>query len=176
MDFWVTYADSKKVTGTLELPLRVMLRDGVKIRTYNIEVIDGVQMIVKDDHILYRADAEVKDKAMIKENKPKLKAYSFTDEQTGYGEIDWFENAGQARSFFASVQGLHFCDVRVYRVPWADEYWSKGEVPPEVCLAHGWWWACCECGAQVSEEDVGKIDGYDVYCKECADKIGARLK
>lgn len=60
MDFWVTYADSKKVTGSLELPLRVMLRDGVKIRTYDIEVMDGVQMAVKGDHILYRADREVK--------------------------------------------------------------------------------------------------------------------
>ena len=60
MDFWVTYSDSKKVTGYLELPLRTILRDGVKIRTYTIEVIDGVQMAVKGDHILYRADREVK--------------------------------------------------------------------------------------------------------------------
>ena len=58
MDFWVTYSDSKKVTGYLELPLRTILRDGVKIRTYTIEVIDGVQMAVKGDHILYRADRE----------------------------------------------------------------------------------------------------------------------
>lgn len=60
MNFWVTYSDSKKVTGYLELPLRTILRDGVKIRTYTIEVIDGVQMAVKGDHILYRANREVK--------------------------------------------------------------------------------------------------------------------
>lgn len=60
LNFWVTYADSKRVTGTLDVPVRVLLREGAKIRTYNIEVIDGVQMAVKGDHILYRADREVK--------------------------------------------------------------------------------------------------------------------
>ena len=107
---------------------------------------------------------------MTKENKPKLKAYSFTDEQEGYTHIDWFETAGQAKASFANEYVSNFCDVRVYRVPWADKYQSEGEVPPEVCLAHGWWIECSQCGAQVSEEDVGEIDGRDVYCEVCAEE------
>ena len=106
----------------------------------------------------------------LEENKPKLKAYMF-DDFYGYSHIDWFETAGKAKASFANEHGLGFCDVRVHRIPWADEYQSKGYVPPEVCLARGWWWTCYECGAQVTEEDVGKIDGRNVYCKKCCSRI-----
>ena len=104
------------------------------------------------------------------EKVKNLKAYCFTDEQTGYSQIEWFETAGQAKASFAGEHSLNFCDVHVYRVPWADEFQNKGEVPPEVCLAHGWWWTCCECGAQISEEEEGEIDGMDVYCNKCRPK------
>ena len=106
------------------------------------------------------------------EKAKNLKAYSFTDEQTGYDEIEWFETAGQAKRYFANENTLDFCDVRVYRVPWADEYWSKGYVPPEVCLAHGWWFECNRCGRVVTEENLGEINGKDVYCDECRPKGG----
>ena len=106
----------------------------------------------------------------LEENKPKLKAYMF-DDYDGYSHIDWFETAGKAKASFANEYDLGFCDVRVCRIPWADKYQSKGYVPPEVCLAHDWWFECCQCGLQVSSEDVGKIDGRDVYCKECCSRI-----
>lgn len=106
------------------------------------------------------------------EKAKNLKAYSFTDEETGYTQIEWFETAGQAKRYFANENTLDFCDVRVYRVPWADEYQSKGEVPPEVCLAHGWWFECNRCGRVVTEENLGEINGKDVYCDECRPKGG----
>ena len=106
------------------------------------------------------------------EKANNLKAYSFTDEETGYSQVEWFENAGQAKASFAIEHSLNFCNVHVYREPWADKYQSQGEVPSEALLAHGWWIECCQCGRQVTEENLGEINGKDVYCDECRPKGG----
>ena len=107
---------------------------------------------------------------MIEENKPKLKAYYFEEPDTGYGRIGWFETAGQAKEYFACENDLNFCDVRVKHVPWADEYKSEEQIPPDVYLAHGWWFECAECGARIMEDDVYETDGCRVYCEVCAEE------
>lgn len=110
------------------------------------------------------------------EKAKNLKAYIFTDNQTGYDEIEWFETAGQAKRYFANENTLDFCDVRVYRVPWADKYQSQGEVPSEDLLAHGWWIECHQCGRDVTEENLGEINGKDVYCNECRPRGGRGMR
>lgn len=96
----------------------------------------------------------------------KLKAYAWDDEQEGTTTIEWFESAGKAKQYFASENELRFTEVRVYRVPWADNYRCMEAIPKELCWEHGWWWECNDCGNMICE-DEGVIVNNVVYCHGC---------
>lgn len=108
---------------------------------------------------------------MKEENKTKLKAYSFNNERDDCIQIEYFETVGKAKAFFANEHSLKFCDVRVNREPWADKYQSEGEIPAEAWLSQGMYLECCQCGALVTEENLGKIDGIFIYCNKCRPRM-----
>lgn len=99
-----------------------------------------------------------------------LKAYQHDDEHEGTSTIVYAETAGKAKAEIADSNdsGLRFTEVRVYRVPWADEYGDWDNVPPEVLLEHGWMLPCWRCGkyALDDNEEMVVVDG-KVYCKDC---------
>lgn len=96
----------------------------------------------------------------------KLKAYSWDDEYEGTIAIVWAESAGKAKAEIANDNDIAFADVKVHRVPWADDYDDMESIPPEVYFKHGWLQACHECGMEVAEDEAVIVDKA-VYHKWC---------
>lgn len=103
----------------------------------------------------------------------KLKAYKWDDEIDGTTIIVWAETAGKAKAYIADENDVAFVNVKVYRVPWADEYGAMERIPPEVYLDNGWWLACSKCGDTVLEDSAVVVDG-EVYCIECYKEMSKR--
>ncbi len=100
----------------------------------------------------------------------KLKAYAWDNDQDGTTTIEWFDSAGKAKRYFADENELPFTQVRVYRIPWADNYKSMEEIPKEVYLANGWWFECYSCGFHVCEDEAIVVDN-KVYCLDCYERM-----
>ena len=87
--------------------------------------------------------------------EPKLKAYCCEEPGTGWTKIEYFENVGQAKAWFANEFIEDFIDVRPRRLPWADEYGNEDNIPKEVFFEHGWWFECNTCGGHIKRmEDL----------------------
>lgn len=99
-----------------------------------------------------------------------MKAYYCEEESTGYGFIEWFETAGQAKAHFANEFQLRFTDVRPRRVPWADPYKNIEEIPLEVLFENDWWLECNSCGGQICEIDDFFTNERGYCCKRCYEK------
>lgn len=100
----------------------------------------------------------------------KLKAYAWDDEQEGTTTIVWTETAGKAKANIANENDIAFTEVKVYRVPWADDYDCMEEIPAHMYLYNGWWLPCCKCGSQTAGDDAFIVDGV-VYCKDCYEEV-----
>ena len=101
-----------------------------------------------------------------------MKCYAYDNEIEGTTELCWCETAGEAKQYFANDHGVPFTWIKVYREPWADKYQSEGEIPPEAWLSQGLYIECYQCGALVTKENLGEIDGVFVYCNKCRPKDG----
>ena len=99
-----------------------------------------------------------------------MKAYYCEEESTGYGFIEYFETAGQARAHFANEFQLRFIDVYPKRVPWADQYGSYENIPVEVLFENGWWFECNTCGRHIDELEHFHINEKGYCCQDCFEK------
>lgn len=111
----------------------------------------------------------------------RLVAYSVQGYE--HGCIVFASNSATARRNGASELGCDWEDIEsCRRASWADSYAQDRKVPPLVMIEHGWWFECCHCGCQVSDEstrdddDGNEIphkpvaDGQLIYCTpECRD-------
>lgn len=72
----------------------------------------------------------------------KFKAYCFAN-AADYDTVDlsaqitFAETAGKAKQYFSMNSDIHYKDIRVRRVPWADKYEDVDEIPVEELLDHG---------------------------------------
>lgn len=97
----------------------------------------------------------------------KLKAYVWhNDYDNGTCVIVWAETAGQAKRMVADESCLQFTEVRLRRLPWADNYRSMDEIPAEEYWEEGWYIPCNDCGKEVYEGEGVEV-GKTVYCHDC---------
>lgn len=54
-------------------------------------------------------------------------------------KVTFAETAGKAKQDFSMETGIQYKDIRVRRLPWADEYESVDNIPVEQWLNHGWY-------------------------------------
>lgn len=98
------------------------------------------------------------------------KAYVWEEPQTGYEYIVYFDNRNQARAFFADEFQECYKDIKVYRLPWADQYGDADNIPAEAYFENGWWFECSTCGAHIIEmNDFYRKDG-GYCCKACYER------
>ena len=75
-------------------------------------------------------------------------------------------NAGEAKSYFASVCNVHvpFTKVRVKREPWADKYNNVCEIPFRAWIFNGFYLNCPICNNKI--EDTSNLVTFDneKYC------------
>ena len=109
-------------------------------------------------------------KALVSEYNRNLKAYAWDDEQEGITTIVWAESTGKAKAQIANDYDIAFTEVKVYRLPWADEYADAERIPPEVYFKNGWSQWCHRCGNEVSEDEA-VIVGNAVYHKWCYERM-----
>ena len=104
-----------------------------------------------------------------------FKAYMFGN--AAYYDIDdlseivtFAETPGKAKQDFSMISGIHYKDIRVCRVRWADKYESVDNIPVEEWLDHGWHFVCNICGETI--EDVANlyINDKGYCCKKCFDE------
>ena len=106
----------------------------------------------------------------------KSKAYMFAN-AAGYdiddlSEIVTFaETPGKAKQDFSMINGIHYKDIRVCRVPWADEYGSVNNIPAEEWFNHGWHFTCNICGEAIEDIADFYINSHGFCCKKCFDEL-----
>lgn len=102
----------------------------------------------------------------------KSKAYVFAN-AVDYGindlseQVTFAETAGKAKQYFSMNSGIHYKDIRVRRVPWADKYDDVDEIPVEELLDHGWYFTCNICGARIEDITVFYTNNKGFCCKKC---------
>lgn len=102
----------------------------------------------------------------------KSKAYCFSnvsdyDIEDISEEITFAETAGKAKQDFSIENGIHFKDIRVQRLPWADKYGDADSIPAEELLNHGWHFNCDTCGAEIEDVADFHINSKGYCCKKC---------
>ncbi len=85
-------------------------------------------------------------------------------------EVTFAETAGKAKQDFSMETGIHYKDIRVQRLPWADKYESVDKIPVKEWLDHGWRFTCNICGAIIEDATNFYINNEGFYCKKCFDK------
>lgn len=106
----------------------------------------------------------------------KFKAYVFAnaadyDIEDISEEVTFAETAGKAKQDFSMENGIHFKDIRVQRLPWADKYGDVDSIPVEEWLNHGWYFTCNICGAIIEDATNFYISNKGFCCKKCFDKL-----
>lgn len=109
----------------------------------------------------------------------KSKAYCFAnasdyDADDISKEITFAETPGKAKQDFSIENGIHYKDIRVQRLHWADKYESVDNIPVEELLNHGWCYRCNGCGAWIEDISNYYINNKECYCKECFDELENR--
>lgn len=90
----------------------------------------------------------------------KSKAYAFAN-AVDYSvedlskKVTFAETANNAKQDFSKGSRIHFKDIRVQRLAWADQYEDFGNIPAEEWFSHGWHFVCNICGATI--EDVADL-------------------
>ncbi|MGC0818475.1 hypothetical protein WKH08_09515 [Pantoea agglomerans] len=100
----------------------------------------------------------------MKELAKILKAYHVQGDE--YGTIRFAHNNVTARREGACELDTEFNAVSCKRIPGADKYAEKGEVPLHVLVEDfGWWTECGYCNHHVYSETEGRVwDGDTAYC------------
>lgn len=85
-------------------------------------------------------------------------------------EITFAESPGKAKQDFSMGNGIHYKDIRVHRLTWADKYEDVDNIPTEEWLSHGWYFVCNICGATI--EDIADLysDDKGYCCKKCGEE------
>lgn len=109
----------------------------------------------------------------------KCKAYVFAnaadyDIEDISEKITFAETADKAKQDFSIENEIHFKDIRVQRLPWADKYGSVDNIPVEEWLNHGWYFNCDTCGAEIEDMADFHINNKGYCCKKCFDDWGER--
>lgn len=102
----------------------------------------------------------------------KSKAYCFAnaadyDIDDISEEITFAETAGKAKQNFSMENGIHYKDIRVQRLSWADKYGNVDSIPAEELLNHGWSFNCDTCGAEIEDVADFHINSKGYCCKKC---------
>lgn len=105
----------------------------------------------------------------------KYKAYVFAnaadyDVDDISEEITFAETQGKAKQDFSMENGIHYKDIRVQRLPWADKYGDADSIPAEELLNHGWHFNCDTCGAEIEDAADFHINSKGYCCKKCFDE------
>lgn len=112
----------------------------------------------------------------------KSKAYCFSnaadyDIEDMSEKITFAETAGKAKQYFNMESGIHYKDIRVRRLPWADTYGDVDSIPVEEFLNHGWYFTCNTCGARIEDIKVFYINNKGFCCKKCFNEwVESRIK
>lgn len=102
----------------------------------------------------------------------KSKAYCFSnasdyDIEDISEEVTFAETAGKAKQYFSMENEIHYKDIRVQRVPWADKYGDVDSIPVEEWLNHGWYFTCDTCGAEIDDIKDFHVSSKGYCCKKC---------
>lgn len=102
----------------------------------------------------------------------KCKAYVFAnaadyDIEDISEQITFAESPGKAKQDFSMDSGIHYTDIRVQRLPWADKYGSVDNIPVEEWLNHGWYFNCYTCGAEIEDVADLHVNSKGYCCKKC---------
>lgn len=60
-------------------------------------------------------------------------------------QVTFAETPGKAKQNISMDSGIHYKDIRVRRVPWADKYKNVDNIPAEEWLNHGLHFNCDTC-------------------------------
>lgn len=99
-----------------------------------------------------------------------VKAYVWDDEYSGESHIVWATTPGKAKALFAAEHDEEFTELRVKRLPWADEYRDMDEIPAEVFIKNGWHTLryCEKCGLEIFGETTFLTNEGSLVCDDCA--------
>lgn len=102
----------------------------------------------------------------------KFKAYIFAnaadyDTDDLSEQVTFAETPGKAKQDFSIENGIHYKDIRVQRLPWADKYGSVDNIPAEEWLNHGWYFTCDTCGAEIEDVADFHVNSKGYCCKKC---------
>lgn len=97
-----------------------------------------------------------------------LKAYVWDDEYNDKSHIVWATTPGKAKALLAAEHDEKFTELRVKRLPWADQYKDFNKIPAAEFFKHGWWMYCLNCGKVVRNGTATVLDEVEVLCDECA--------
>ena len=81
--------------------------------------------------------------------------------------VTFAESPGKAKQDFSRMNGIHYKDIRVQRMPWADKYENVDSIPAEEGLNHGWYFVCNTCGAEIEDMADFHINDKGYCCKKC---------
>ena len=73
-------------------------------------------------------------------------------------------NAGEAKSYFASVCNVPFIKVRVKREPWADKYNNVSEIPFRAWIFNGFYLNCPICNNRIESTNNLVTFNDEKYC------------
>ncbi len=100
-----------------------------------------------------------------------MKAYCFANASDfdieDVDEVTFAESAGKAKQNFSMESGVHFRNIRVQRMPWADKYASVEAIPAEEWLEHGWYFICNICGEYIDDATNLFSNNKGYCCKKC---------
>lgn len=102
----------------------------------------------------------------------KSKAYCFAnaadyDTDDLSEQVTFAETPGKAKQDFSMENGIHYKDIRVQRLPWADKYGDVDSIPVEEFLNHGWYFICNTCGAKIEDVADFHVNSKGYCCKKC---------
>lgn len=102
----------------------------------------------------------------------KFKAYIFAnaadyDTDDLSEQVTFAETPGKAKQDFSMENGIHYKDIRVQRLPWADKYGDADSIPAEEWLSHGWYFICNTCGENIEDMADFYINDKGYCCKKC---------
>lgn len=90
-------------------------------------------------------------------------------------QVTFAETPGKAKQDFSIENGIHYKDIRVQRLPWADKYGSVDNIPAEEWLNHGWYFTCDTCGAEIDDIKDFHVNSRGYCCKKCFNEWVSRL-
>lgn len=100
-----------------------------------------------------------------------LKAYEWRNEFEGTMRMVYATNANEARMWISGEENIRYIDVKVHRLPWADQYGEEDNIPPKVCLENGWPVQCVKCGIWMYGVDEAHQVKEGFCCEDCYGEV-----